>query len=83
MTRRGVPLVLVGAVVEVPDADLAAHREKCEYGVYCSHDQAVAVYLGDQELTRITGDDLVVHDGDIIIDETVAGWLSRMIGKLT
>lgn len=42
-------------------------------------DPAVLVYLGDQEIIRISGDELVTYDGYIVVDETVARWLSARL----
>ena len=42
-------------------------------------DKVVEVYLGDQELTRITVRDMVIHKSSIIIDETVVRWLNRRL----
>lgn len=41
--------------------------------------KAVVVYLGDIEIKRITGEDIVTSDGDVAIDETVAAWLSSRL----
>lgn len=44
--------------------------------------EGVDIYLGDQVIARIEGDDLVTSgECDIIIDETVAQWLTRILAR--
>lgn len=60
-------------LIDVPGA--GEHDGCCDLSLR----KAVAVYLGDIEIKRIAGGDLVITDGQVIIDETVAAWLGSRL----